>query len=91
MPALYNIGDIQEALGFKITADFIIEKLGVQPHSTEKRAKFFDIDGWHEIKEKLAEHVTDCAIHAKVDKAAVPAPAKKKAAPPPVEDDDDDL
>jgi hypothetical protein len=96
MSGLYNIGDIQEALGFKITAEFITEKLGIQPHSTDKRAKFFDIDGWHEIKQKLAEHLDDCTIHAKVAKAAAPAaPATKKAAPKPVasdiDDDDDDL
>lgn len=38
---MLNIGQVQEVLGIKITGDFIVDHLGIEPEQREKRAMLF--------------------------------------------------
>lgn len=55
---LITLSNIQEALGLKVTGQFITETLGVKPHSNEKRAVYFTGAQFSTICDKLAAHCT---------------------------------
>lgn len=57
--AWINIGKMNEAFGFSVTADFIVNTLGFQWTRTEKAAKFWTPTQFEAIKRKLAAHVLD--------------------------------
>lgn len=103
----FNTADVQNALGIKITADYIVQTLGVAPVETDKRAMFWTKNQVVLIAATLGNKMTDLADQldagdheigkapAKPKKTAAPAPAP---APAPATksaadlfDDDDDL
>lgn len=57
--AWINLGKMNEAFGFAVTADFIVNTLGFQWTRTEKAAKFWTPTQFEAIKRKLAAHVLD--------------------------------
>lgn len=76
MTTLMNTAAIQQSLGLKITAEFIVDTLGVEPHSTDKRARFYTPAQFELIKAALCKHINKA-------KPLVLAPATSA--------DDDDL
>ena len=73
----YTIGVIQASLGFKITGEFIVDTLGVEPVERDKRAQFFTAEQFDVIKKKLSYHCRDAEL-VRAEKAQ-----KKTAAPAP--------
>ena len=53
--AWINIGKMNEAFGYTVTADLIVNELGIQWTRTEKAAKFWTPTQFEEIKRRLAE------------------------------------
>lgn len=52
--AWINIGKMNEAFGFTVTADFIVNTLGIQWSRTEKAAKFWTPTQFEAIKRKVS-------------------------------------
>jgi hypothetical protein len=97
MTTLYNIGDIQAALGLKVTAEMIETVFGVVAHSSEKRARFFTEEQFEQgIKPGLVRHVQGATIkssvphHSRTPKPATAAKTAPAAAPTKGFDDEDD-
>ncbi len=61
--AWINIGKMNEAFGFTVTADFIVNTLGFQWTRTEKAAKFWTPTQFEAIKIKLAAHVREACAY----------------------------
>lgn len=84
-----NIVQVQTALLMPVTAQFIVDKLGVKPVRTDKRAMFWSRDDFTHICQGIIQHVTSVrnadfdsisAQRPKKDDAAAPAPAPAAAA-----------
>lgn len=88
---LLTIGDIQASLGIKVTGDFIVNTLGVQPHSTDKRAQFYTEGQYNEIREKLVEHIENADDIVAAEKKPPKAKTTAPAATAPTVDDDEEL
>lgn len=60
--AWINITKMNEAFGFSVTADFIVNTLGFQWTRTEKAAKFWTPTQFEAIKRKMAAHVLGACV-----------------------------
>lgn len=86
---LLTLVDVQASIGFKITGDFIEKELGVTPAASEKRAKFYTPEQYHEIRRKFVEFVTKRTPIVKGERAGgAPAPSP---VPSPTYADDDEI
>lgn len=79
---LLTLVDIQASIGYKITADFIERDLGIEAHTSDRRAKFFTYDQYNDIRRELCVYVTKRTHIIKGDRPApksgnAPAPSPK--------------
>lgn len=84
--SMMNVSDISESLGFKVTKEFIVESLQIEPDGKDKRATLFAQSKFGDIKQALIEHIESCEP-AKAEKRPSQAKVSKPAAP---ESDDED-
>lgn len=80
----FNTADVQNALGIKITAEYIVQTLGVEPSETEKRAMFWTKNQVVQIAATLSEKMGKLADELDAgdhEIAKAPAKPKKEAAP----------
>lgn len=87
MSEKFNTAAVQSMLGIKITAEFIVETLGVLPAETDKRAMFWTRKQVRQIADKLGNNLI--WIAARIESGEInptdapPKPSKKAPAPAP--------
>ena len=84
---MMNVSDISESLGIKLTTDFIVDTLGVDPDGKDKRATLFEERKFPDIKQALIEHIESASIK-KAPKKTAEKPTKPAAAATATDDDD---
>lgn len=100
MTEKFNTSDVQSMIGIKITAEYIVDTLGIEPFERDKRALFWSRDQVAEIAQgirnrmlELAEDIRSGSVTPakaeKKPKKAEPAPAKTAAEL--FDEDDDEL
>lgn len=77
---MINIVQIQTALLLPVTAQFIVDKLGIKPAKTEKRAVYWDDGDFTHICQGLIQHIT-AARNADFGKISSERPKRVEAAP----------
>lgn len=95
---LFNTGDVQSMVGIKLTAEFIVGILGIDPIERDKRTMFWNREQVARIAEKTSAMLSSNADSIRSGEI-VPEPREKKAAPAPApapavkpfDEDDDEL
>jgi hypothetical protein len=77
-----NIVQIQSALLVPITAQFIVDKLGVKPVEQEKRAMFWSDAQYLDICQRLIAHIT-ARRDLDINSISGQRPKKEEVAPEP--------
>jgi hypothetical protein len=74
-----NVVQIQTALLIPVTASFIVDKLGIKPCATEKRAVYWKPEDFTHICQGLISHITSVR-NADFDKISGARPKKAEPA-----------
>lgn len=85
-----NVGKISDHLQIKITGEFIVETLGIEPVARDKRSMLFSEEQLRgEIIPRLIAHLDGMSISPVGDAPAKPATKRAKKAPKPGDADYD--
>lgn len=82
---MMNVSDISESLGFKVTTEFIVNTLGINPDDKDKRATLFAESKFEDIQEALMAHIGSCS-----PSKAPKRPSKAETKKPAVQENDDE-